>query len=385
MQYIFNATLYTPAEVIPDGALLVGDGRILACAPASTLGRPDGAAPVDAQGAAVVPGFIDLQLNGALGDDFTLDPTTIWRVAAHLPRWGVTAFLPTIITSPLATVDQAQAVLAAGPPPSWQGALPLGLHVEGPFLNLKKKGAHNPAHLRLPNLAHVAAWSPAQQVWLVTLAPELDGALEVIAALAARGVVVSAGHSTATYAQAQAGFAAGAAYGTHIFNAMPTLEHREPGLPGALLTTPGQVVGLIPDGVHTHPAIVALVWQMKGAAGLTLVTDAMAALGMPPGKYMLGDQEVTVTERDARLPSGTLAGSVLAMDEALRRLMLFTGCSLHAALPTITSTPADVLGLTDRGRLTPGAIADLVFLDDDLEVVRTLAAGIVVFERNERN
>ena len=382
MQYIFNATLYTPAEVIPDGALLVEDGRIVACAPASTLGRPDSAAPVDAEGAAIVPGFIDLQLNGALGDDFTLDPATIWRVAAQLPRWGVTAFLPTIITSPLATVDQAQAVLAGCPPPGWRGAQPLGLHVEGPFLNLKKKGAHNPAHVRQPNLAHVAAWSPAQQVRLVTLAPELDGALDVIAALAARGVVVSAGHSTATYAQAQAGFAAGAAYGTHIFNAMPTLEHREPGLPGALLTTPGQVVGLIPDGVHTHPAIVALVWQMKGAAGLTLVTDAMAALGMPPGKYMLGDQEVTVTERDARLPSGTLAGSILAMDEALRCLLRFTGCSLHEALPTITSTPARVLGLTDRGRLAPGAVADLVFLDDDLEVVRTLAAGDLVYERN---
>jgi N-acetylglucosamine-6-phosphate deacetylase len=279
-------------------------------------------------------------------------------------------------------VEQAQAVLAGGPPEGWRGAAPLGLHVEGPFLNPQKKGAHNPEHLRPPSLAHVAAWSPAEHVRLVTLAPELDGALEVIAALAARGVVVSAGHSMATFAQAQAGFAAGSTYGTHIFNAMSTLEHREPGLPGALLTAPGQVVGLIPDGVHTHPAIVALVWRMKGAAGLTLVTDAMAALGMPPGKYMLGDQEVTVTARDARLPSGTLAGSVLALDEALRCLLRFTGCSLQEALPTITSTPAGVLGLTDRGRLAPGAIADLVFLDDDLEVVRTLAAGELVYERN---
>jgi len=150
----------------------------------------------------------------------------------------------------------------------------------------------------------------------------------------------------------------------------------------AAAVAPGQVVGLIPDGVHTHPAIVALVWRMKGAAGLTLVTDAMAALGMPPGKYMLGDQEVTVGAHDARLPSGTLAGSVLALDEALRCLLRFTGCSLQAALPALTSTPADVLGLTDRGRLAPGAIADLVFLDDDLEIMRTLAAGELVYERN---
>lgn len=382
MQFIDHATLYTPDDVIADGAILIDGSRIVACGPAAEVAAPASAAHIDAQGASVAPGFIDLQLNGALGDDFTQDPATIWRVAAQLPRWGCTAFLPTIITAPLATVTAAQTVLAAGPPPGWRGALPLGLHVEGPFLNPQKKGAHNPVHLRLPSLEHVAAWSPAQHVRLVTLAPELDGALAVITALAARGVVVSAGHSVATYAQAQAGFAAGAAYGTHIFNAMPTLAHREPGLPGALLTTPGQVVGLIPDGVHTHPAIVALVWRMKGAGGLTLVTDAMAALGMPPGKYMLGDQEVTVSERDARLPSGTLAGSVLALDEALRSLLRITGCSLQEALPTITSTPAAVLGLADRGRLAPGAVADLVFLDDDLEVVRTLAAGEVVYERN---
>jgi N-acetylglucosamine-6-phosphate deacetylase len=382
MLLVERATLFTPDDVIVDGAVLIDGGRIVACGPAAEVAAPAGAAHIDAQGASVAPGFIDLQLNGALGDDFTQDPATIWRVAAHLPRWGCTAFLPTIITSPLAVVEQAQAVLAGGPPEGWRGAAPLGLHVEGPFLNPQKKGAHNPEHLRPPSLAHVAAWSPAEHVRLVTLAPELDGALEVIAALTARGVVVSAGHSMATYAQAQAGFAAGSTYGTHIFNAMPTLAHREPGLPGALLTAPGQVVGLIPDGVHTHPAIVALVWRMKGTAGLTLVTDAMAALGMPPGKYMLGDQEVTVTERDARLPSGTLAGSVLALDEALRCLLRFTGCSLQAALPALTSTPAGVLGLTDRGRLAPGAIADLVFLDDDLEVVRTLAAGELVYERN---
>lgn len=381
MQYIFNATTYTPEDVIPDAALLVDEGRILACEPARTLRRPAGAVPVDAAGLTVVPGFIDLQLNGALGDDFTLEPATIWRVAAELPRWGVTAFLPTIITSPLATVEQAQAVLAEGPPAGWLGAAPLGLHCEGPFLNPQKKGAHNPAHLRLPDPAHVAGWSPAQHVRLVTLAPELPGALEVVRLLVQRGVVVSAGHSMATYDEARAGFGAGIRYGTHIFNAMPVLGHREPGLPGALLTDAIITVGLIPDGIHTHPSIVELVWQMKGAMGLTLVTDAMAALGMAPGTFMLGDQAVTVTERDARLPSGTLAGSILAMDEALRRLVRFTGCTLAEALPTITSTPASLLGMEDRGRVAPGAAADLVFLDSQLHVARTMVAGKMVFER----
>ena len=270
--------------------------------------------------------------------------------------------------------------MQAGPEPSWRGSTPLGLHCEGPFLNPKKKGAHNPLHLRQPAVADVAAWSPAQQVRLVTLAPELPGALDVVRALVGRGVVVSAGHSMATYAEAQAGFEAGISYGTHLFNAMPTLEHREPGLPGALLTTPDLVVGIIPDGVHTHPAVVALAWACTGPNRLNVVTDAMAALGMPPGVYGLADQAVTVTEREARLPSGTLAGSVLAMDAALRQLIHFTGCSLPDALCTMTLTPARLLGLEhERGQIIPGAVADLVFLTPELEVVKTIVNGEVLF------
>ena len=380
MLYIHNATLYTPETVIHDGAILVDGEYIAACAPAGELAAPAGAAMIDAEGAAVVPGFIDLQLNGAFGDDFSESPETIWRVAADLPRWGVTSFLPTIITSPLAQFGKGQEVLAGGPPAGWTGSIPLGLHCEGPFLNPQKKGAHNPAHLCLPSLDAVAAWSPQQHVRLVTLAPELPGALAVVEALASRGVLVSSGHSMATYAEAQAAFAAGARYGTHLFNAMPTLEHREPGLPGALLTAPAQTVGIIPDGVHVHPAAVALAWQAKGPTRLNIVTDAMAALGMPPGRYMLADQEVIVTERDARLASGTLAGSVLPMDAALRNVLAFTGCSLAEALETITSTPADLLGMGHlRGRIIPGAYADLVMLTPDLHVRLTMVEGKTLY------
>jgi N-acetylglucosamine-6-phosphate deacetylase len=380
MLYIYNASICMPDQLIEQGAVLVDGPRIVACGPASELPPPPGAELHDFAGSYVAPGFIDLQLNGAFGDDFTVAPETIWRVAAGLPQWGVTSFLPTIITSPLAQVGKAQEVLAGGPPSGWRGSIPLGLHCEGPFLNPQKKGAHNPNHLRLPSTEAVANWSPEQHVRLVTLAPELPGALEVIEVLAARGVLVSSGHSMATYTQAQAAFAAGARYGTHLFNAMPTLEHREPGLPGALLTTPEQTAGIIPDGVHTHPAIVALAWCMKGPQRLNVVTDAMAALGMPPGRYMLGDQEVTVTEEEARLPSGTLAGSVLSMDEALRKLIRYTGCSLAEALATITSTPADLLGLgQERGRVLPGAYADMVVLTPELRVALTLVEGTIVY------
>jgi N-acetylglucosamine-6-phosphate deacetylase len=386
MLCIQRATLLTPDTQIDDGVLLIERGRILAVGDATRIAVPDDAAVIDAGGLIVAPGFIDLQLNGAFGDDFTHTPDTIWRVAAGLPRWGVTSFLPTIITSPLSQAAQAQETLDAGAPAGWLGSIPLGLHCEGPFLNPQKKGAHNPAHLRLPTLADVAAWSPENHVRLVTLAPELPGALAVVKELAARGVVVSAGHSMATYSEAKAGFAAGIRYGTHLFNAMPPLEHRAPGLPGALLSDPAVTIGIIPDGIHVHPAIVALAWAAKGSLRLAVVTDAMAALGMAPGRYRIADQEVIVSAHDqgvneARLPSGSLAGSVLAMDEALRRLIRYTGCSLADALATITSTPADLLGLGhERGRLRAGAWADLVFLTPTLEVVRTLVAGVTCYQ-----
>lgn len=380
MLLVTHATLYTPDQVLQDGALLIEDGRIAALGPAGTLTVPPGTPVLDASGLNLTPGFIDMQFNGGFGDDFTADPTTIWQVAARLPRYGVTAFLPTVITSPLTTVAAAQAIVTQPPASEPTGAVPLGLHIEGPFLNPQKKGAHNPAYLRNPDVEAIASWSPAQGVRLVTLAPELPGALGLVERLHARGILVSAGHSTASYAEATAGFDAGIRYGTHLFNAMPPLGHREPGLPGALLTDTRPVVGLIADGIHTHPAMVDLAWQALGSRRLNLVTDAMAALGMPPGRQLLGDFEVLVDEVSARLPDGTLAGSILSLDQALRNLLAFTGCSLAEALPTITSTPARALGMAgERGSLAVGYRADLVLLDRELQVAATLVGGKVVY------
>jgi N-acetylglucosamine-6-phosphate deacetylase len=319
-------------------------------------------------------------VNGAFGDDFTDDPAVIWRVAARLPRYGVTSFLPTIITSPLDRIAAGRRVVTEAAPAGFRGARPLGLHVEGPFLNPQKKGAHNPAYLRLPDVAVVAEWSPETGVRLVTLAPELPGALAVIAALSSRGVLVSEGHSMATYEQAEAGFDAGARYGTHLFNAMPGLGHRDPGLPGALLTDDRTTVGFIADGVHTHPSVIALVWRMLGAARLNLVTDAMAALGMPAGKHRLGNYDVTVDATSARLANGTLAGSILSLDQAVRNLVEITGCSLAEALPTVTTTPAKAIGLDrERGRIERGYVADMVLLSRDLRVRATITEGEVVY------
>jgi N-acetylglucosamine-6-phosphate deacetylase len=193
----------------------------------------------------------------------------------------------------------------------------------------------------------------------------------------------------ATYDEAMAGFAAGIRYGTHLFNAMPAFNHRDPGLPGALLTDPRVVVGFIADGVHTHPSVIGLVWRALGGRRLSLVSDAMAALGMPSGQHRLGDFDVWVDATSARLADGTLAGSILALDQALRNLMTGAGgtspaggCTLAAALPAVTTTPADLLGLgVTRGRLAPGHQADLTLLTPDLLVQATIVAGRVVYTR----
>jgi N-acetylglucosamine-6-phosphate deacetylase len=385
MLHITNATVHTPGRVIQRGSVVADGPRIVASGPAGETRVPGGATRIDATGLTLVPGFIDLQLNGAFGHDFTADPAAIWQVAAGLPRYGVTAFLPTIITSPLAQVEAALRVVTEGRPDGFQGAIPLGVHAEGPFLNPLKKGAHNERYLRPPTAADVAGWSQASGMRLVTIAPELPGALDVIRALAARGVVVSAGHSLATYEEALAGFDAGARYGTHLFNAMPSLGHRDLGLPGALLSDDRMTVGFIADGIHTHRATIGLVWRMLGPKRLNLVTDAMAALGMPPGRHRLGEYDVIVDATSCRLDDGTRAGSVLAgsileMDQALRNLIEVTDCTLDEAIETTTTTPAKLLGLEgDRGRIAPGYAADMVLLSPDLRVQTTIASGEVVY------
>ena len=379
MYYIHHATILTPHNRIEDGAVLIENGRFAAIGSTHEIACPPTAQKIDATGQILVPGYIDLQLNGAFGHDFTANPSTIWKVGEQLPQHGVTSFLPTIITSPLETISAAQAVLAAGPPANYKGAIPLGLHIEGPFLNPQKKGAHNPAHLQIPNQVAIQNWSPEQGIRLVTLAPELEEALNLVETLTKRGVVVSAGHSMASYAEAKAGFGAGVRYGTHLFNAMPPLHHRDPGLVGALLDEPTATVGLIADGVHVHPAMINLAWQMAGSERITLVTDAMSALGMPPGRYVLGDFEAVVDQNSVRLADGTLAGSVLDMQTAVSNLMRFTGCSFSQALPTVTTTPAALLGMSNQiGQIAPNMTADLILLSPDLEIITTIINGKVV-------
>ena len=367
---IRKAILLTP-ERQWRGDCLVEDGKIVALE--EHIPVSDHQPVIDGSGLYLAPGFIDLQCNGGFGCDFTAVPATIWEVAAQLPQFGVTSFLPTIITSPLETIEAAQAVLKEGGG-NGQGAIPLGLHVEGPYLNPAKKGAHNLSYLREPSVAEVASWSPQNGVRLVTLAPELSKARAVIERLVANSVIVSAGHSMATFDEAMLAFEQGVCYGTHLFNAMRPLHHRAPALAGALLADERVTIGLIPDGVHVHPALVKMVWQ-AAAGRLNVVTDGMAAMGWSVGKYRLGEHIVTVDETTARLVDGTLAGSIVTLDLAVRNLRAWTGCTIGEAVRTVTEVPADLLGLRQKGRLVVGCDADLVLLDEGLNVVRTVVGG----------
>jgi N-acetylglucosamine-6-phosphate deacetylase len=294
-----------------------------------------------------IGGLIDLQVNGAAGHDLTEEPEALWAVGEALAGYGVSGWLPTLVSPSWAIVERAQVALAGGPPAGYRGAAALGWHLEGPFLAPSRAGAHDPASLRAPDVGAVRDWSPATGVRLVTLAPELPGALEVANRLVAAGVVVSAGHSAATFDEAKSGFDAGIRAVTHLFNAMSPLDHRDPGLPGAALLDDRVTIGLIPDGLHVHPAMVRLVRAVVGGDRLAIVTDAIAALGMAPGGYRLAGRDVVYDEAEgsARLATGGLAGSVLSMDRAVRNLAEFTGCSETEARAAATTVPSRLLGI----------------------------------------
>jgi N-acetylglucosamine-6-phosphate deacetylase len=362
--------IITGAAVLRDGAWASGD---LVCRDGLVVDRPAGSGAettrVDGSGLLVAPGFVDLQCNGGVGIDLTRAPERLWELAAALPRWGVTAWLPTIVTAPEGAIDAALAALAAGPPPGWSGAVPVGLHLEGPFLSPTTRGAHPEALLRRPTLDAIAGWSRSAGVAVVTLAPDLPGAEEVLRELVGRDVVVSLGHTPVTAAGATAAVDAGARWVTHLFNTMAPLHHREPGLAGVALTDDRVHVGLIADGIHVHPAVVALAQRALGPR-LTLVTDAVAALGRGPEPEAGG----------VRLADGTLAGSDLPMDQAVRNLVAFTGCDPATALQAATAAPAAVLGDPERGHLRPGARADLVLLTPELQLLSTWAAGELVHD-----
>jgi N-acetylglucosamine-6-phosphate deacetylase len=370
---IVTGDILLGSELIP-GAVTIIDDRIVEVHRGADADRN-----ADLEAAIVAPGLIDLQVNGGYGVEVGADPAAIRTLAERLPEAGVTAFLPTLITSPADFYPRVfEAVRVAG---SSSGAEPLGLHLEGPFLSPRRAGAHKLELIEAADDVLFASLLDSGDVRLMTLAPERPGASERIRRLRERGIVVSLGHTDATHEQFVAGVDAGATMATHLFNAMSPFGHRAPGVIGAALVDDRVAVGLIADGVHSHPASVQLAIRAKGIDRIALVSDLMPAAGMPPGNYTFGGQTVTVDERTARLDGGTLAGSIEPMDEAIRNVVRWTDASPADALRMASEVPARILGLPDRGCIEPGAIADLVLLDHDLTVQATITRGNIAYKR----
>ena len=390
---IHNIDLLEDGRQIKDGLIVIEQGVIRFAGQRSECALEEHHVTLDGKGWFAAPGFIDLQLNGAYGVDFSSDPGRINEVAARLPESGVTAFLATMITSPLDEYpDKLRAVMAAQAEAAEAttvhnpAARVLGAHLEGPFLNPEMPGAHQPELFIQPIVENLQKLNPLEVVRLMTLAVEMPGGMEAARWLQARGVMAAIGHSNATAEQGLQAFSEGVGYVTHLFNAMLPLHHRQPGLVGATLGSNPVRCGLIVDGIHLHPLVVKLVYQCLGAGRLTLVTDAMAAMGMPPGDYQIGGQAVRVTSSEARLQDGRLAGSVLRMDQAVRNMVAFSGCSLAGAVRMAATTPAEVLGIDDRfGHLKSGYPADIVLLDGSMQVQATIIGGNVLFAREWEN
>ncbi|MCL6552617.1 MAG: N-acetylglucosamine-6-phosphate deacetylase [Firmicutes bacterium] len=368
--------LLLPHGLSGPGVVEIEDDRIVAVAEGD---RPGPA--LDAADDLVAPGFVDLQVNGAAGCDF-LHPTPegFAAASAHLLRTGTVAYLPTLVSAPPDQLQQALAFFAARMRDPACAPRIAGVHLEGPFLSRARPGAHAVEHLRPPSLPFIGRLLDEFQgvVRLVTLAPELDGALEVIDTLVRRGVLVAVGHTDATFAQAAAAFDRGARLATHLFNAMRPLHHREPGVVGAALAHSEVTCTVIADLVHLHPAVLAHVIAAKTPARVALISDAVAAAGTAAGASTLGARTVAVRDGAPRLPDGTLAGSVLTMDAAVRHVCAL-GVDLADAVRMASVTPGTLLGRP--AGLAPGAPADLVVLDAGLRVRATIVGGRLVWWR----
>jgi N-acetylglucosamine-6-phosphate deacetylase len=372
--------LFTPTEEVLSPVVQIEDGRISSIGP-SGASTPSGTEHNFPDGI-IVPGFVDLHIHGGMNVDvMSASRSDLARLGAFLASRGVTGYFPTTVAAPMddtcrALENLADAIEDKSPADVQPSARPLGIHLEGPFLSSKRCGVHRPEDLRLPTLTDFDQfWQAARgHLRMMTIAPELPGALEVIAAAAGKNVLVSIGHSDADSAASRAAIAAGARHATHTFNAMRPLDHREPGILGETLTNSALTADIIADGIHVAPSIVQLFFKMKGPERGVLITDATSATGMPNGRYKLGMLEVEVCDGKCTI-NGKLAGSVLTMDAAVRNLMEFAGVSLQQAVRAATLNPARAAALS-HGVLRAGAEANLVVLSPQGEVLKTLSGGL---------
>lgn len=376
--FIYGGTLLTPEQTLPDHTLVIEEGKILALEHGRRMPGP-GEQGIDAYGFWVAPGLIDLHVHGAAGHDaMDATPQALQEMARFFAQHGVTSYLATTVSAPAESILRAIKNARTTAPPQ-DGAQHLGIHIEGPYLNAGFRGAQPTAYLRPPAAQEVEAWLTSGVVRLITLAPELDGALELVERCAQAGVETAVGHSGASYEQVLAAADRGLRQASHTFNGMPPLHHRTPGVLGAVLSDDRIYAQVIADGVHVHPSVVRLLVRAKGSGRVILITDSTRAAGLGDGEYELADQPIRVRDGVARTPEGGLAGSTITLDAALRNVLRFSGIPLWEGLRMATAVPAEAMGWAGRGgALAPGADADVILLDEKLNVRLTLVGGRVV-------
>lgn len=378
---IAGGTLITPLEIYEDADVLIEDGTIVAVGPGVASGEI--AEIINAEGAIVAPGYIDVHVHGSAGHD-TMDGTreAIEGMARFFAAHGVTSFCPTTLTQPAADImASVRAVHECMENPIEGGAQPLGVHLEGPCIDAKKKGAQPEQHITTAAAIDYQQLFSLGNIKLITLAPEIEENKALIAFARSQGAAVVVGHSSATYEDLEEAVQHGLNHATHTFNQMEGLHHRKPGTVGGVLLLDEIFAEFIADGIHLHPAVVDMVVRLKGPERAVAITDAISGAGMPDGDYELGGQAVVVKEGAVRLPDGTLAGSALTLDQAVRNIVEFTIAPLPEAIQMATLTPARSIGVADRkGSLEPGKDADITIFDDDLNVLKTMVGGEVVYE-----
>ncbi|MDE3148328.1 MAG: N-acetylglucosamine-6-phosphate deacetylase [Acidobacteriota bacterium] len=380
--------LWNGTSLIDSPVILVEDGRIVSIGSRAAGQAASHTRAYDYPGATLAPAFLDVHIHGAAGHDaMEGTPDALDAIGRFLARHGTANYLATTVTASvdatlralegIARVIRNPGLMGAGGKSGQPVAQPIGIHLEGPFLSHEKRGVQPAEHLLAPDIGLFDRFFEAAEghLRLMTLAPELPGAIELAAHATARGVRISLGHSNATAAETRAAIAAGAVSATHTYNAMRPLDHQEPGILGTVLTDDSLYAEIICDGIHSRPAMVKLWWRAKGPERAILVTDAMSATGMPDGEYQLGGFPVTVANGKA-MARGVLAGSVLTLDRALANFIAFTGAQLDQALRLLTSNPAAMTGLSDRvGSLAVGQPAHLVAVDATGKLIAAIHSG----------
>ena len=379
------AKALTPKGEIPDAAILIRDGEIETVGPRSDVTLPGGAEEILAIDSIAVPGFIDVHIHGAGGRDVMEGSgEALSAITKKVAKFGTTSLLATTVTAGADDTCRAVAGVSKYITTQHETSEPraeiLGIHFEGPFLSKERRGAQPAQFLQLPSAEYLERLLRAASgnARILTIAPELFGAMPCIDAARSLGMVVSIGHTDATYEQARVAVAHGAHHATHVYNGMRPFTHRDPRVIGAVLTTPELTAELIADGVHVDEVAMKVLLQAKGAGGIVLISDGISATGMPDGSYMLGDQEVAVSGGICRTADGKLAGSTLTLDRSLRNVVRL-GVPLADTVRMLTLNPATVLGIEfKKGVLRTGADADIVLLNDALEVTQVWARGIPV-------